>query len=574
MGGPRFRRLGAGIRSRRCAARIIAGMDASIGERLGYHVIRRVAPPESPFAGVLARDDTGETVLLAAVGGAEGWDPGWEAGAGEHRLIPRDVLAREGGNEVVLPWCVERVDAFVSRRHRVGAPLRAGEAVTIAVCVLRGASECLAHAEAAGAWWLSADGRPVFARHGAPARAARPGDAALREGSVSGSGADAVRSAHTAAFGAVAAASQDSGIAAAILECAARLSESAAADRDRAPARWSANVRATLRMCEDELFARASAEPLDTRSLSPRTSRSLQLGFDELLGERARDGDAPPERERAAWRAPRGGRGPARREDGPARREDAPLRRAVRFVAGQLRDATARHVDPEIAEVAADTWRRTRGGAGRAVKRPIAVGAVLAAVVVTVGVMWPDDGGREPRASVSSAETSAGGAHSGGARSPGEAGHADGASGLPVPAGAGADAASTARSDAPGAVVDDDDDAPEVGIAGVADALLAARGACAEIAACAPSVYEDAGAAARVGPPQVGALATRAIDVEPTAREAALVDDLGGVAVIRVTPRAVDAGVSAQMLVIVQTERGWRIRDVFDVSDAPPTGER
>ncbi|NLA09627.1 MAG: hypothetical protein GX871_05425, partial [Microbacteriaceae bacterium] len=120
-------------------------MDASIGDRLGYHVIRRVAPPESPFAGVLARDDAGETVLLAAVGGAGGWDAGWEAAAGEHRLIPLDVIARvHGGNEVVLPWCVERLDAFVLRRQRAAAPLRAGEAINIAVCVLRGAAETLA----------------------------------------------------------------------------------------------------------------------------------------------------------------------------------------------------------------------------------------------------------------------------------------------------------------------------------------------------------------------------------------------------------------------------------------------
>ncbi|HOA86895.1 MAG: hypothetical protein R2732_04260 [Microbacteriaceae bacterium] len=541
-------------------------MDASIGDRLGYHVIRRVAPPESPFAGVLARDDAGETVLLAAVGGAGGWDAGWEAAAGEHRLIPLDVIARvHGGNEVVLPWCVERLDAFVLRRQRAAAPLRAGEAINIAVCVLRGAAETLALHGRGGAWWLTADGRPVFARHVvASGQGEAPDDPAMPGAHDTAGAVDAGAPAHIVALGAVAAACRDRGIAAAIMVCAQRLGDAAAADRERAPGRWSASVAAALAASEDSLFALANAEPLDTRSLSPRPSRSLQPEFDELLGGAGDAGGDEPRAESGAWRERSGGR--------RAPRGAGTLRRAACFVGGQLRDATARHVDPDIAEAAVDTWQRTRGGAGRAVRRPIVVGAMLAAVVVIVGVMWPDGEGRVPGEPGTAADTVSAAAASGGVPAPGDSGAVDARSGPLL--GSAEDDAAPGLAQGSGAGVAPGEGGPATGIAGLADALLTARAECADDAGCASSVYEDAAVAARVALPRERALASRPIDRAHAARELALVDDLGGVAVLRVTARGADASAASQMLIIVQTERGWRIRDVFDVSDAPPTDER
>ena len=104
-------------------------------------------------------------------------------------------------------------------------------------------------------------------------------------------------------------------------------------------------------------------------------------------------------------------------------------------------------------------------------------------------------------------------------------------------------------------------------MAQVASALLVERESCGDEIGCAERVYENADAAERVALPLADASIVRAID-DAAGRSVALVDDLGGVAVLRVEV----AGSTAEMLIIVQTERGWRIRDVFDVLDAPPTG--
>ena len=517
----------------------IASVDPLFDERLGYHAIRRVARPESPFAGVLARDDTGVTALLVEVGGVGGWPARLMHRSSEHMLAPVDVVAGGSVAEIVLPWCSERVDAFLARRRRAGQPLGAGEAVTLGVCILRGAHDLLEPDGGVGSWWLTSQGRPVFAP-GADAGEARgaavasdPRGAAdsVAQASVSGAGA------HIAALKALGAACRDRGIEAAILLCAGRLAEAVATEsRDRAPGRWNASITSTLAEGEESLFALASAEPLDTSSLRPRPARSLQGEFDALLDDPGGVIDTEAER--------------------PPRR----FWRVWGFVRDQVRQAGARHVDPEIADVAADTWRRTRGGAGRVLRRPLVVGAVLMVLIVGVGVLWPDDGGGggEPAGAGPRAATS-----------PADRAAAPGAGAATDPATSGGDAAAPPGESVPG------DPAATTGLASLADGLLVSRAACQYGAACAAAVYEDDAAAQRVRPAAGGASGGRPIDAAPRARELTLVDDLGGVAVVRVSLRSQPAvGRAAEMLIIVQTDRGWRIRDVFDVLDAPPAGER
>lgn len=165
------------------------GVDAAGPLTGAYWLIRRVAPPESPFEGILAKlaPDVGDeaaardlapagdetVVVLVDAGLLQQWD-GWSVDAAQHVVGPVDLARRSGGHDVVLPWCVERVDAFFSRRGAASAPLAGGEVVTIAVSVLRGTAEVWQEITSArrgshdapagppGSWWLTDAGRPVF----------------------------------------------------------------------------------------------------------------------------------------------------------------------------------------------------------------------------------------------------------------------------------------------------------------------------------------------------------------------------------------------------------------------------
>jgi len=56
------------------------------------------------------------------------------------------------------------------------------------------------------------------------------------------------------------------------------------------------------------------------------------------------------------------------------------------------------------------------------------------------------------------------------------------------------------------------------------------------------------------------------VDEPADQRDVTLLDDLGGLVVIRVSSLA---GLPVQLVTVVETEEGWRIRDVHDVTDAP-----
>jgi hypothetical protein len=138
------------------------GAEGSLQE--GYRVIRLIAgEAESPWPGaLLCTPDgvTGVAVDAAVLGG--GW-AGWDADPSGHVLCPVDVLRRQGGHDVLLPVCTERLEDFLLRRAG-GAELAVGEAVTLAVSLLRGIGEVSATAAAArGVWWLTEAGRPVAA---------------------------------------------------------------------------------------------------------------------------------------------------------------------------------------------------------------------------------------------------------------------------------------------------------------------------------------------------------------------------------------------------------------------------
>ncbi|WP_143733646.1 hypothetical protein [Microbacterium sp. RU33B] len=99
--------------------------------------------------------------------------------------------------------------------------------------------------------------------------------------------------------------------------------------------------------------------------------------------------------------------------------------------------------------------------------------------------------------------------------------------------------------------------APEAALTDIVTDLLDRRAACAGAEECLVEVVADA---ATVFP-------SGAIDLASDERSAALIDDFGGVAVLRVMPAA---GTSAgQLVVMVLTDGKWLLRDVHDVAEQP-----
>lgn len=137
------------------------GDAAEVRLQTGYRVIRQItAPGESPWPGALTSEPTGQTVLAVDARSLGDRWRGWSADPEGHVLAPVDVFRRPGGHDVLLPVCTERLADFLDRRG--GLSLSTGEAVTLAVSLLRGWAE-LQDGDVPGMWWLTEAGRPVFA---------------------------------------------------------------------------------------------------------------------------------------------------------------------------------------------------------------------------------------------------------------------------------------------------------------------------------------------------------------------------------------------------------------------------
>ncbi|GAA4766410.1 hypothetical protein [Microbacterium gilvum] len=131
-----------------------------------YRAVRRVTPPASPLEGIIASQGD-DSVVLVPVEQLDGWE-GWRSAGSQHVLAPLDIVRLADGHAVVLPRCDDTVEARLAHRAARGPVLRGGEAVTLAVSLLRGVQEAWAQrppgADAPrGRWWLSADARPLFA---------------------------------------------------------------------------------------------------------------------------------------------------------------------------------------------------------------------------------------------------------------------------------------------------------------------------------------------------------------------------------------------------------------------------
>lgn len=199
-------------------------------------------------------------------------------------------------------------------------------------------------------------------------------------------------------------------------------------------------------------------------------------------------------------------------------------------------NAIGRHLDAEwadlVARLSTSIWRRLRSRPRGGRRRPWVVAGGLASAVVVVGVMWPTGGAGPATADLA----------------------------LPSPS-----PSATAASDpAPAAGSDSDAEAgtgepitPEPAgsdLAVVVSALLSARTACGDDMECLAATMEDPAKTFPAG----------AIDLPGADRTATLVDDFGGIAVLRIDGPSATV---SQLAVIVRIDDAWRLRDVHDVAE-------
>jgi len=508
-----------------------------------HRTIRALADGEGPFDGELVTRADGIAVRLDA-DQLRGW-AGWAFAGAEHVAGPLDVALREDGQDVLLPWCVRTVRTHLAQSESAGG-LAHGEAVTLAVSVLRGVLELESvarsaagergagdhdgdpgdtHTELRGGWWLTDEARPVFAI-GAQ-------DLPHSDDSPCGSGAGVLR------------------------DLEERI-------EDRALRRVLTRLADAL---QDPRRLRAEAERWEAELLEIAAPRPLRIVADGVaaLGEESDRNHAPrsephrgdrPLRRRELRGSGRAGAVRSRRSE---RRPARPASRGAgggrsgepRAGRGVLRGALARlqeraasrelfrsrtHAPVRLSAAGEDPSpgrKRWRG--------PVLVAVSAAALIAVAGALWPAGTGSADAAdrATTAAATPAAGPHNRATPAPGPS-HTGSASGGKTPGtsgGAGPIGASSQTAPA----------------AAGAELMASAQRCQAEPTPACAEVW-DGGAG--------GARPVRAGDEAPV-----LIEDYGDIAAIRN-----GSGDGAQMIVIIRRDAEWRIRDVYDIADPPSSG--
>lgn len=168
--------------------------DRGIAVADAHRRIRVLADGEGPFPGELVSIGDGLAVRMPAEELRQ-WR-GWAFTGAEHVATPVDLALGEGATDVLLPWCVRRIAVHLAERGEIepGGVTR-GAAVTLAVSMLRGVVELAteradgpsrrdptnpAPEEPRGEWWLTDEGRPVFAIETSPGTGETSSGAAQR----------------------------------------------------------------------------------------------------------------------------------------------------------------------------------------------------------------------------------------------------------------------------------------------------------------------------------------------------------------------------------------------------------
>ncbi|MEW1961819.1 hypothetical protein AB0269_05085 [Microbacterium sp. NPDC077644] len=300
-----------------------------------HRLIRALRGSEGPFEGALVGHEDGVAVSVD-VAELAGWD-GWARSGADHVCGVLDVRRTRDGHEALLPWCTQRVEAFLGKRQAAGEKLSPGEIATLVASLLRGIRELGSDAEGiCGDWWLTGEGRPLFVQ--GEGGAARAQTAALL---------DRVGE-HTA----------DRPTIRVIDEMAGALRERRHHADDEI--RW-----------EQELFAQAAPRALRLDVFAPE--RALDVGARR---------DAGPAT---------GGRSAVRVRHRPTRAHPSPYRRLVETARAAALGVVER-LSLLFTRFPRPGWR-TRGRAPaparRSHRRPLMLAVSLAAVVLIAGLMWP-----------------------------------------------------------------------------------------------------------------------------------------------------------------------------------------
>jgi hypothetical protein len=195
-----------------------------------------------------------------------------------------------------------------------------------------------------------------------------------------------------------------------------------------------------------------------------------------------------------------------------------------------LLDRLARHVDADLADLLSrtttDVWRRLRAPRSGGRRRPLIVASVVAAGVMLGGVMWP-----------------AGGSAVAGGERAGEAGPSSAPTVAVEPSG------SALGVHEGTAAAGSSDPAAQPDLAAVTAELLDARIRCGGAAACLTDVAVAPDREFEAG----------VIDLDVPGRTITLLDEFGGVAVLRVEA----ADEPAQLVVIQFQQDRWLLRDAY-----------
>lgn len=485
-----------------------------------HRVIRMLDAQEGPFVGALVTQG-GENLVLVSEERLSGWK-GWDLAGCEHVAAPVDLVRREDGHDVLLPWCTERVGVFLARRTATSEPLVPGECTTLVASLLRGLGELAGDVcETPGTWWLTEAGRPVF---------------------VIGVGADAR----------VGAAELIDVLAGACSDRAMRRMLTAIGDGIRAVTDQPRVPVRLIERWEQELCEIAAPRSLRRPSFGPERARDVARSAGA-----AADGST-----RQRWRSSEGG-ARARSTGTRTAWSEVILTRAARVSERwmRVRAAIARHASmrPGVAQAtaadAAGYGPTARAVPARRRVRTLAVAGAAAAAVLAVGLLWPNgtdadaaDGAHERTMVPSPAASSD-------ASAPPHAATTTAAE-KPVED-------SVGEGGAEGGGAEDGADASSDPLAGARRVARAVR------------VCVDRGAetcAEAVAPENDAAYQTLRVAITSDVTFAA-VDEYGDVAVVRMTNPAEthDGGgaVDEHMLVLVWVEDEWLVRDVYDVADQP-----
>ncbi|MBS1905133.1 MAG: hypothetical protein JST33_00905 [Actinobacteria bacterium] len=516
----------------------------------GAHgIIRVLADGEGPFRGDLVTRHDGVAVRVRA-DDLHGWS-GWAYAGTEHVAAPLDVAYRPDGQDVLLPWCVRTARAHLIEGADQGA-LPHGEAVTLAVSVLRGVLELADEDEAearqgempdpgsadgrsradrsdrrgpGGTWWLTDEARPVFA--------IAPGPAEGAGRTVAEESAELLRALETRV--------DDR----ALRRVLTRLIDALAEPRrlKAEAARWERDL---LEIAAPRPLRVPAAEAMEVEGLTALHDPSSPRR-DGMRSVRRRDlrrgvGDGPGRRGRGSGRAarrPRTQRRPRERPAGLLGRVILQVGAEVRdraVLIGGIRDRIRPRASGRMAAEAA------RGPGRRRWRGPALVAVAAAAAIAVAGALWPGDAGTADAADHAvSAGRSMPPAASPGPPAPATASAAGGdpgQDGRPGPSAAPRRPGASAQSDPRAA----------------AEELIAAAQACQSASEPACAQIWDTGTAA-----------SRAL--RNTTAAPVLIEDYGDVAAIRS-----GSGDQAQMVVIIRRDAGWRIRDVYDIADPPSEG--